>query len=69
MPFFGNIFRSSKPEIYLALDIGTEVAKALVFTIDSQQKKGVVIGVGKQPQKKGNMQSGTVSDILGTITT
>lgn len=69
MPFFGNIFRSSKPEIYLALDIGTEVAKALVFTIDSQQKKGVVIGVGKQPQKKGNMQSGTVSDIVGTITT
>ncbi len=58
-----------KSEYYLALDIGTEVAKALVFKIDAKEKIGTVIGVGKERQKKGNMQSGAVSDISGAIET
>lgn len=67
MSLLTSLLKSKKPEVYLALDIGTEVVKALVFEIDPGQKKGVIIGVGKQPQKKGNMQSGTVADIAGVI--
>lgn len=69
MSVFSKIFSSNKAEYYLALDIGTEVAKALVFEIDSEGKNGVVIGVGKEKQKRGNMQSGAVSDISGVIET
>lgn len=53
----------------LVLDIGTEVAKALVFETDNEKKSGMVLGVGKVKQKKGNMQSGAVADISGVIVT
>jgi cell division protein FtsA len=67
MSIFSKIFKTKKSEIYLALDIGTEVVKALVFKIDPIEKKGIIIGVGKQFQTRGNMQSGAVSDINGVI--
>ena len=51
----------------LALDVGTEVVKALIFRVDNKAKQGVVIGVGHVGQKIGNMQSGAVSDIAGVI--
>lgn len=54
-------------EHYLALDIGTEMVKALVFKLDSDEKKGIVVGVGRQRQERGNMQSGAISDINGVI--
>jgi cell division protein FtsA len=54
-------------EYYLALDIGTEVVKALVFKLDKNDKKGIIIGVGREIQKRGNMQSGAISDINGVI--
>ncbi|KKP95023.1 MAG: cell division protein (septum formation) [Candidatus Moranbacteria bacterium GW2011_GWD2_36_12] len=69
MGIFSKIFSGGGDEYYLALDIGTEVAKALVFRIDNQDKTGVVVGVGRERQKKGNMQSGAVSDISGVIET
>lgn len=53
----------------MALDIGTELAKALVFEIHPEEGKGVVKGVGKISQKKGNMLSGAVSDINGVVAT
>jgi len=53
--------------LVLALDIGTEVVKALIFKVDKENKKGIVIGVGKVRQKLGNMQSGAVSDISGVV--
>lgn len=53
----------------MALDIGTEVAKALIFQTDPESGTGVVIGVGKVRQKIGNMQSGAVADIAGVIET
>ncbi len=65
MSFF-NLFKKY-PRILLALDIGTEVVKALAVEVDSENKKGVVVGVGKVYQKIGNMQSGAVSDISGVI--
>ena len=69
MSLFSKIFSRADSECYLALDIGTEMAKALVFQINAKEKKGIVIGVGREKQKKGNMQSGAVSDISGVIET
>lgn len=69
MSIFSKLFSSDSAEYYLALDVGTEVAKTLVFEVDKEKKGGIVIGVGKERQKKGNMQSGAVSDISGVIET
>ena len=69
MSLFSKIFSRADSECYLALDIGTEMAKALVFQINAKEKKGIIIGVGREKQKKGNMQSGAVSDISGVIET
>jgi cell division protein FtsA len=69
MGLFSKLFSKANGGYYLALDIGTEVAKALVFRIDEQGKNAIIIGVGKEKQKKGNMQSGAVSDISGVIET
>lgn len=51
----------------LALDIGTEVIKALVFTVEQQSQKAIVRGVGRVHQMPKNMNSGAVSDIGGVI--
>jgi cell division protein FtsA len=65
---FLNRKRSSKNSA-LALDIGTEVAKALIFDIDPEKGKGVVVGVGKVRQNLGDMTGGAVSDIAGVVET
>ena len=49
-----------------ALDIGTELAKALVFEID-ENGKGSVKGVGRKRQGLSHMQSGTVADISAVV--
>jgi cell division protein FtsA len=51
----------------VALDVGTAVVKALVFSIDPEQMKGEVIGVGRAQQSLGDMHSGAVSDIGGVV--
>jgi cell division protein FtsA len=66
--FFGKNKNFSK-DYYLALDIGTEFVKSLVYKIDEESQKGVVYGVGKVRQKLGNMNSGAVSNIEGVIDT
>jgi len=66
--FFGKDKKINK-DYFLALDIGTEFVKSLVYKIDSETQKGVVFGVGKSRQKIGNMTSGAVSDIGGVIET
>lgn len=68
MGIFSKILGKDKNSGYfLALDIGTEIVKALVFSIDEETGKGVVTGVGRVAQKPGNMQSGAVSNIGGVI--
>ncbi len=57
----------SNKNVYLALDIGTEVVKALVFRINRETKQAEVTGVGRIPQRSGNMQNGAVSDISGVV--
>jgi len=69
MSIFSKLFSKNSKEYFLALDIGTEVAKALVFQINKREKNANIIGVGRQRQKRGNMQSGAVSDISGVIET
>ncbi len=68
MSLFAKIFKKNIDSV-LALDIGTEVIKTLIFEVYPEEQKGVVIGAGKAIQKKGNMQSGAVSDISGVILT
>ncbi len=68
MGIFDTFSRKSK-EYYLALDIGTEVVKALVFYIDKSGDTGVIVGAARESQARGNMQSGAISDITGVITT
>lgn len=67
MGLFSRFSWKSDSDLILALDIGTEVVKALIFRVEADQKRGVVIGVGRVPQKIGNMQSGAVADISGVI--
>ncbi len=69
MGIFSKLFgrRSGSSNYALALDIGTEVVKALVFYIDSETEKGIVTGVGRARQRQGDMNSGAVSDIAGVI--
>lgn len=49
----------------VALDIGTEFAKALIARIDGQQMK--VVGVGRARQDVSDMHSGAISDIGGVV--
>src|SRR3989344_3390088 len=67
MGLFSGFSWKQETDLILALDISTEVVKALIFRVENDQKHGTVIGVGRAPQKAGNMQSGAVSDISGVI--
>lgn len=68
MSVLNRIFKRDKLGQYaLALDVGTEVIKALIFKIDLEEGRGEVIGVGRQRQKLGDMQSGAVTDIEGVM--
>ena len=65
----------SKKDYLLALDIGTEFVKALIFKVDTslfkdeEEKKGLVVGVGRQRQLPNQMQAGAVADIDGVALT
>lgn len=65
MPFFKRASSSYSSSCYIALDIGTEVVKALLCVPDGTKVK--VLGVGKKKQRLGEMQSGAVTDIAGVI--
>jgi len=56
---------SKRGNYFLALDIGTHMIKALVCVAEGP--KGRVLGVGRCPQKLGDMQSGNVTDIASVI--
>jgi cell division protein FtsA len=57
--------KSKKETSFLALDIGTEVVKALVCV--TRDNKAEVLGVGRQHQKIGDMYHGAVLDIGSVI--
>jgi cell division protein FtsA len=67
MDFF-NIFRKSKKIVdryAIALDIGTEFIKALIFRVEP--RRGIVVGVGRARQGLKDMHGGGVTDINGVI--
>jgi cell division protein FtsA len=50
---------------YLALDIGTDMVKALLCVPEGNRSR--VLGVGRKKQRLGEMQSGAVTDIAAVI--
>ncbi len=69
MTLFFKKNKNLDKDYYLALDIGTEFVKSLIYKVDEEAQKGIIYGVGKVRQKLGNMNSGAVSDIGGVIDT
>jgi cell division protein FtsA len=63
---FGRRATDGSPATSTALDIGTEYAKALVFTTNEDGEADVT-GVGRQRQGLSHMQSGTVADIPAVV--
>lgn len=56
----------ANPKEYLvALDIGTEVVKALIAEVKDDELE--VIGVGRKQQEMGDMHMGAISDIAGVV--
>ncbi len=62
--FSGGANRDNTNHI-VALDIGTEFAKALIARIDGEEMS--VIGVGRARQDVSDMHSGAISDIGGVV--
>lgn len=63
-----NIFhrpKKLKDRYAIALDIGTEFVKALIFRVEP--RRGIVVGVGRQRQRLQDMHGGGVTDIHGVI--
>ena len=46
----------------LALDIGTETTKALIFKIDPKEEKGIIIGAGKERYMNKSLQDETMAN-------
>lgn len=68
MSIFSKLFGKSKLDNFaLALDVGTEVVKALIFEVNKEQGKGEVIGVGRVKQDLSHMHSGAITDITGVV--
>ncbi len=65
--FFQIRKKRAKKDYLLALDIGTEFVKALIFK--ANKNEGLVVGVGRQRQLPNHMQAGAVADIDGVALT
>lgn len=65
MAFFNRKKNKKDNAVFLALDIGTDMVKALVC--EAEGSKGRIIGVGRKAQKLGDMQNGVVMDIASVI--
>ncbi|MEI6039806.1 MAG: cell division FtsA domain-containing protein [Candidatus Berkelbacteria bacterium] len=61
--FFSN--QNTDDNYAIALDIGTEYAKSLIFKVEDG--KGLVMGTGRQRQRLSDMQGGSVTDIHGVV--
>lgn len=60
-----QMFRKALSQWAIALDIGTEFVKVLVFKVEGG--RGIVRGVGRVRQKLSDMSAGAVTDIEGVI--
>ncbi|HRQ87114.1 MAG TPA: hypothetical protein PLY16_03305, partial [Candidatus Saccharibacteria bacterium] len=59
--------KNKKPagDYIVALDIGTEFAKALIARLDGEELE--IVGVGRSRQDIGDMHSGAIADIAGVV--
>ncbi len=57
--------QASSDDYIVALDIGTEVAKALIAKIDGDKIE--IVGVGRAQQSLGDMHLGAIADISGVV--
>lgn len=57
--------KKEKKPIFLALDVGTEVVKALICTVENEQVE--IIGVGKVRQGYAAMKGGVVANLRSVI--
>jgi len=71
-----QIFRRKPQEkSIIALDIGTENVKAILFTVEEKQsmsgevigKRGIIKGVGRVHQRLGDLQSNAIADIASVV--
>jgi len=71
MGLFDWFFRKNKIKSghILALDIGTEVVKALIIKTQENQKQGEIVGAGFEFQQTAHMMAGAVTDIHGVAQT
>lgn len=65
MAIFKKTQKLAGGKLFIALDIGTEVVKALICSAEGD--RGRVLGVGKHRQRLGDMSSGAVTDIGAVI--
>lgn len=66
MGFFDFLYEKKIENKYaIALDIGTEFAKALIFKVEDGQ--GIITGSGRQHQNLSDMAGGAVTDISGVV--
>src|SRR5690242_1687235 len=65
LPQLRHLIRRTGPGAYAALDIGTEYAKALVFSVENGT--GTVIGTGRHRQSQSAMQDGLITDIEAVV--
>ena len=67
--------RKPKEKAIVALDIGTETIKAILFMVEEKQsmsgevigKRGIIKGVGKVHQRLGDVQNNTIADIASVV--
>jgi len=67
MDLISKIFKTDKDRYRLALDVGTESVKALVFLSDNKEEKVTIRGVGIKKHEDGNIYGGVVFNIEGVI--
>lgn len=67
--------RKAQEKAIVALDLGTESVKAIVFNIEEKQsmsgeiigKRGIIRGVGNVKQRPGDLQNNNITDIASVI--
>lgn len=69
MNLLSKIYKIDKSNYQLALDIGTESAKAIVFLSDKKEEKVTIKGAGIRRHGNGDMQGGVVFNLDGVIKT
>ncbi len=69
MNIFSKIFGPKNKNTLLALDIGTESVKALIFSFDNEEEKVVIRGVGKKMHRLEDIHGGIVFNVDGVVET